>query len=324
MVGVDLSEGPIHIKRYDPAKGGTSKSAKLNTISTNMLWRLANAFLAGHPLNVDRVFASSYNTRSALESLLAHTPQFYWCNPGRIELTGTASPKQKPGHKHLLWLPDKPHRPATLVKTDTNIVISELPIAEAVYEALEIGEPAREFSIQLQRRHAQMQVALMIIGQSLGFRTWIARNDRGISYQGRRLAEFEGVTQRLHSEQILSAYGEAATAAAYIDVIWFRNHRFMPAVIEIEDSTGVYSGLTRMTTLRNLLPPIQTRWVIAAPDTDRSKVIAAANETQFRDLNALYFPYSAVEELFSLCQRRKLRGVSEEFLDCFMERCVAN
>lgn len=44
-----------------------------------------------------------------LESLLAHTPTFYVTHPGRIE-TIDKSQKIKHGHKHLLWLPNNPHR----------------------------------------------------------------------------------------------------------------------------------------------------------------------------------------------------------------------
>lgn len=43
-------------------------------------------------------------------------------------------------------------------------------------------------------------------------------------------------------------YSNAAKAALLIDVVWFRNARFTPAVIEIEHTTGVTSGLTRMQT----------------------------------------------------------------------------
>lgn len=39
----------------------------------------------------------------------------------------------------------------------------------------------------------------------------------------------------------------------------------------------------------------------------------------FASLNIRYFPYSAVEELYVISQRRKLRGITEEFLDCYME-----
>jgi type II restriction enzyme len=42
-----------------------------------MLWRLANAIQEDAPINLDRVLGASYNSRSVIESLLAHTPQFY-------------------------------------------------------------------------------------------------------------------------------------------------------------------------------------------------------------------------------------------------------
>ena len=97
----------------------------------------------------------------------------------------------------------------------------------------------------------------------------------------------------------------------------------MPAVIEIEHTTGVRSGLTRMKNLQDMLPRYDdTRWVIAAPDEDRNDVLAKCNAPQFRSLNAKFFPYSAIEELYLLCQRRKIRGVSDEFLDSYMEPCL--
>jgi type II restriction enzyme len=53
-------------------------------------------------------------------------------------------------------------------------------------------------------------------------------------------------------------------------------------------------------------------------------VMREAAKSQFRELNTQYFPYSAVDELYALCQRRKLnnRAVNEEFLDCYMESCL--
>lgn len=54
----------------------------------------------------------------------------------------------------------------------------------------------------------------------------------------------------------------------------------------------------------------------------REKVAREAEKPRFRDLDTRFFPYSAVEELFAICERRKLRGVTEEFLDCYMEPCL--
>lgn len=93
----------------------------------------------------------------------------------------------------------------------------------------------------------------------------------------------------------------------------------MPAVMEIEHSTGVTSGLTRMRGLYDVLPSFPTRYVVVAADEDRDKVLRETNRPQFRPLNARFFPYSAVEELYYLCEKREIRGVTEQFLDCFME-----
>ena len=92
--------------------------------------------------------------------------------------------------------------------------------------------------------------------------------------------------------------------------------------MEVEHTTGVTSGLTRMLNFANKIPPIKTRYVIVAPDEDRDHVIQEANKSIFQELDARYFPYSAVEELFAICQKRHLRGVTEEFLDCYMEPVV--
>lgn len=321
---IQQPEGPVSIRRYDPAKGQTPENSKVESISSQMLWRLANSLTNGKPVHIDRVFGGSYNTRSVLESLLAHTPQFYWCRPKRIEVINKNA-KAKDGHKHLIYLPNEPHENAILAFKEVDIQISEITV-DAVYEGLKLETlpPNTEMTIEQSRRHAQIQIALVLIGKQLGFRTWVAQNDRGIEYAGKRIAEFDGVVDRLNSEQVLSAYPDAINAAKLIDCIWFRNGRMMPAVMEIEHSTGVTSGLTRMKGFYDSGPALRDiRWTIVAPDDDRQKVFDQANREQFRDLDTKFFPYSAVEELYSLCERRKIAGVTDKFLDCFMEDCVA-
>lgn len=317
-------EGPIIIKRYNPTKQQKREEAKPATISANLIWRLANAINEGVPVNIDRVVGASYNTRAVLESLLAYTPQFYFCYPGRIQANASKR-KQKTGHKHLLWLPNDPHEPGKLTKKETDIVISEIPTVEAIYEAIVLPDAQIEtgMNIEIARRHAQIQIALVEIGKQLGFRTWVAQNDRGIKYKDQRLGEMEGVVARLDDIRLLESWQEARSAANLIDCIWFKNARLMPAVIEIEHSTRVRSGLSRMKNFQDKFTPFPTRWVIAAPDEDRSLVMRECNLEQFGSLNARYFPYSAVEELYYLCQKRKIRGVTEEFLDCYMEPCLS-
>lgn len=317
---VDLPEGPIHIKRCNPSKGETFDSKKAVPISSQMIWRLANAITPNQPINVDRILGASYNTRSVLESLLAHTPQFYFCYPGRIESINSNTAIKR-GHKHLIWRPDSPHDSGVVQETHTDIVISEVPTLEAFYDSLVLPSEMEiePIDIDIKRRHAQIQIALYFIGKQLGFRTWIAQNDKGILYQNKRIGEFDGVISRLDDEALIKSHRDAIKAALLIDCIWFKNGRLMPAVMEIEHSTGVTSGLTRMKTFFDKFPPFPTRYVIVAPDELRLKVVQEANKPQFSDLQTKFFPYSSVEELYALCQKRKLRGVTEDFLDCYME-----
>jgi len=323
---VDMPEGPIIIKRFDPSKGKLEKNAKEESISTNLIWRVANAIQEDVPINIDRVLGASYNTRSVFETLLAHTPCFHITKPGRIEITASISEIKK-GHKHIVWLPNQPHKLGIINEIQTEKVISEIPTQDVIYESLIIpvgysfaGEPnPAQFDIEMQRRHAQIQVALVLIGMQLGYRTWIAQNDKGLIYNNKKLGEMDSVIVSLKDEKLLSAHEDAIKAALLIDCIWFKNSRLMPAVMEIECTTGINSGLSRMKNFYDKFPPFPTRFVVVAPDTDRSKVINECSKKQFTDLKPKYFPFSAVEELYSLCQKRKIKGITEEFLDCYME-----
>ena len=323
IMRVDIPEGPIYIKRWNPSKGETPDSKHEDSISTEMIWRVANALFDGQPINIDRVLGGSYNTRSVLESLIAHTPQFYYCYPGRIQDIAGYTHIER-GHKHIIWLPNNPHKNARLSPIDIEIAISEIPTSAAVYDSLILPDNMDfgGMDIDVARRHTQIQIALYLIGLQLKYRTWIARNDIGILYQGKPLIEQDGIVVSLHNEKLVGTFDGAVEAGMFIDCIWFQNATLLPAVMEIEHTTGVTSGLTRMLNFKKRIPPLMTRYVIVAPDEDRESVISEGNKPIFRELNIRYFPYSAVEELFVICQRRKLRGITEEFLDCYMEPVI--
>lgn len=320
LVHVQLPEGPIVFKRVR-SQDESIGICKEETISTNMIWRIANAFSPNQPINFDRVLGASYNSRSVLESLVAHTSQFYYCYPGRIEEAMSKS-VVKMGHKHMMWVPEKPHELGSLCEIKTEIIISEIPNLDVFYDALVLPEANNDIDIDVQRRHAQIQIALYMIGKQLDFRTWIAQNDKGIIYKNKRLGEMDGIISSLKDEKLVTAFDEAIRAASFIDCIWFKNGRLMPAILEVEHTTGITSGLTRMKNLYDVLPKYETRYVIVAPDIEREKVVNEANKPMFRDLNARFFPYSSVEELYSLCQRRKIQGVTDTFLDSFIEKVV--
>ena len=324
---VSLPAGPIQIKRWDPQKGGTIVGSNVESISSEMIWRVANAVNIGEPINLDRILGASYNTRSVLETLMALTPEFYYCYPGRIkDIDGHSTIEH--GHKHLIWLPDTPHKQGILTEKEVpNMAISEIPLQSVTYDNLILPDNVSfgdDMNIEVVRRHTQIQIALYLIGLQLGYRTWIAQNDKGIIYKEKPLIEHQNIITTLSSENIISAFPGAEPSARFIDCIWFENHRFMPAVMEVEHTTGVTSGLTRMKGLQDAMPAFNTRYVIVAPDNNREKVVEEANRKQFRSLDALYFSYSSVEELYYICTHRNLHGVNQDFLDCYMEKvCVS-
>lgn len=319
IADVVYPEGPIYLER----KSGDKISE--TQLSSAMLRRVANYLEEGIPMNLDRVLGASYNTRSALESLMAHTPEFYWCLPGRIEKTETGEVVKR-GHKHLIWLPKSPHRAGVMAEhaLANQMAISELPVQTIVYEALSFPEAGLSAAdIDEKRRHIQIQILLAYIGCHLGFRTWIANNDRNHLVQGKRISDIEGVIESLKGEKVLQSYSEAIRDALLIDCIWFKNGRLMPAVIEVEHSTGVTSGLTRMKRFQDSGPALaDIRWVIAGPDESRAEVIRKSTVPQFESLKTKFFPYSAIEELYDLCRRRRVSNdsITEKFLDGFMER----
>lgn len=300
----------------------------MESISSEMIWRVANAVNSRELINLDRILGASYNTRSVLETLMAYTPEFYYCYPGRIkDIDGHSTIEH--GHKHLIWLPDEPHQKGVLTEKEVpNMAISEIPLKSVTYDNLILPDNMSlggEMDIDIIRRHTQIQVALYLIGLQLGYRTWIAQNDKGIIYNDKPLIEHPNIISKLtDDENIISSQKNAEQEALFIDCIWFQNHRFMPAVMEVEHTTGVTSGLTRMKGLQDAIPSINTRYVIVAPDDDREKVVEEANRPQFLSLDARYFSYSSVEELYYICTHRNLHGVTQEFLDCYMEKVCLN
>lgn len=309
---VTLPIGPIVIRRVDNRKTQSSRSP-LQSISSSMILRYANAFTVGKPVNIDRTLGASYNTRSALETLLGYTPEFHFCKPNRIEVSQSTT-TIKEGHKHLIWLPDQPHEPETHNTVDTDIIISELMGSNAYLEsASEYVSSIDNSSLSQQelRMHAQMQVALVDIGNSFKFRTHVAKNDRCIKIGDSFLSERAGVVRELSKEKLFENFPDATKAAELIDCIWLGNCTKIPAVIEVEYTTGVKSGLARMQNYKhNHLSLAETRFVIAAPDEQREKVLTQIHSSNYSNLSAQYLPFSAIHQLYSLHQNNRLQKVN--------------
>ena len=89
------------------------------------------------------------------------------------------------------------------------MAISEIPMQSVTYDNLIL--PAHMMSddkldIEVVRRHTQIQIALYLIGLQLGYRTWIAQNDKGILFKNKPLLEQPGIISSLRDINIIAAF----------------------------------------------------------------------------------------------------------------------
>ena len=315
-------EGPIKFKRWDSRQ--SEDTASHGGISTNQLVIVSSVFSGkpNYPIHFDRLFSAGGNSRAALETLLAYTPNFFICYPQKTNpYTGNSEAKLK----HIMWCPDNEHPWGQMQEKPYDQIISEVELGIDFGDiTVTPGMLDEEFnSIEAKKTHTQMQVALVKIGGALNFRTWIARNDRSISIGDTKLGNLDGVIPSLDNVQILFN-PEIKHAASLIDCIWFTNDfKYIPAVIEVEHSTGVTSGLTRMLKFRETIPSISTTYTVVAPNDLRNKVVTEANNLAFRSIRPHFMPYSTVRELYGLIQRYPLANLMPRtFIEPFMENVV--
>jgi type II restriction enzyme len=315
-------DGPIKFIRWDSQQ--SESNATPGGISVNQLGTVASVFSRSpnYPIHFDRLFSGGGNSRSALETLLACTPNFFISYPQKTNpYTGATEDKLK----HIMWCPGEAHRIGEIETKEYKQVISEVELDIDFGDiGVTPGMLSAEFdTIEAKKIHTQMQVALIRIGNALDFKTLIAKNDRSIPVENKHLGELEGVIQSLDEVRIL--YNEdSKKMASFIDCIWFSNDfKYMPAIIEIEHSTGVTSGLTRMLKFKEAIPALTTNYTVVAPNDMRNKVVSEANSTPFRILRTRYMAYSTVRELYGLIQRYKLSNVVQRtFIEPFLENIV--
>lgn len=314
-------EGPISFVRW--ASRSTEADANSGSISVNKIATAASVFAnrPNYPIHFDRLYSAGGNDRAALETLLANTPHFFICYPQRTNpYTGIT---QESPLKHLMWCPEKEHPWGETKKETYNQVITDFEL-EVNFSDINIAQSmlGQEFeSIEAKRTHTQIQIALIEIGRALDCNIWIAANDRSIPVKDTTLGGLPGVVQSL--DEINMLYTPALKkAASLIDCIWFSQELdFISAVIEVEHSTGVMSGLERMLSFKNLIRNLSTNFVIVASDDQRNKVVKEVSKPHFRDLKAKFLPYSNIRVLYGLIQHYALSKVVDyNFINPFMEQ----
>lgn len=126
---------------------------------------------------------------------------------------------------------------------------------------------AEQHSSEPATRHTEIQHELLKLGGELGFEVWVARNDRGRSYNGQTLGALPGILDELPTQ-----FNDPTTRTIeLIDVLWLKGNSFV-AAFEIESTTSIYSGLLRMSDLLALQPNLALQLYLVAPEERKAKV----------------------------------------------------
>ena len=323
IIDVNQPEGPVYFKRKAINSNKSWKDTKIETISSNMLWRVIKPLSSGKPVQIDRVLGASYNSRSALEAMIAHTPNFFLCHPKRITEINSKQVIFEKVHKHLIFK-ETGHAAGKIEYCNYNGFIAEAQSEELYIEATNINSDKDEANKikdpSIKRIHSQMQVWLSDVAKWLKLRPWIAVQDHGISINGQNLLNTPGMVTNLFNEPAISNYQQAVTIAKNIDCIWFNGG--IPCAFEVEHTTGITPGLDRMGKLQSILPFIKTDYVIVAPDQDRQEVFKKASYSQFNNMDLWYLPYSSLSEMCLFTKKHQNRldfNQHQNFLRTFME-----
>ena len=172
---------------------------------------------------------------------------------------------------------------------DAATFADRLRAARAAAAAL---SPAEMRTEKDEASHSEVQSWLRDLGHALGYRVWIAANDRGRLHNGRPLGE--GCLDAL-PPVLTSAPG--AEAVRLIDVLWLRTDSDrVAAAFEVEHSTSIYSGIVRMLDLAlgHADPHAEGGLFLVAPETREAEVRAQLARPAFAriaDLKIGWLPY---------------------------------
>lgn len=170
--------------------------------------------------------------------------------------------------------------------------------------------------------HKEIQYRLLKLGADLGLRVWAPLNDRNCRWGSRWLTSVPGLLDTLPHPFTPAV----ARTVEFIDVLWADEQSGIVAAFEVEHTSTVYSGLLRMCDLLTLLPAVQHKLYLVAPDERLEEFRRQVRRPTFAkrkprlDELCRFVPYSA---LVAAVERHAgvIRHLRPDFLDTLAVAC---
>lgn len=130
--------------------------------------------------------------------------------------------------------------------------------------------------------HVEMQGLLMQLGHALGYGVHPAKGDGRRLFRGVPLARMPGAVTDTPSWWPIDARTRGEVAR--VDVLWLNDRDYIYAAFEVENSTKVLPGLTRMSEINRFQPHVPK--IILAPT--QTEVQAVLNKPLFQERRGEY------------------------------------
>lgn len=168
-----------------------------------------------------------------------------------------------------------------------------------------------------EKQSIKIQALIAKIGDKMGFKIWIPRNDRAhiLNVWNVQEAKLLNVLPLNYDDVTLKTIEQ-------IDVLWLRGRSIVRA-FEVEHSTSIYSGILRMADLLALQPNMKIKLHIVAPTDRKEKVFQEIQRPVFSLLEmeplSEMCTFISYESLNELAEQRHLPHFSDSVLEDYEE-----
>jgi len=168
-----------------------------------------------------------------------------------------------------------------------------------------------------ERESIRVQAKLAEIGEKLGLKIWLPRNDRG------KVQEFWRPKENVLLDELPFSFDDVTLRTIKnIDLLWIRRRTIIRA-FEVEGTTSIYSGILRMADLLSLLPNIEINIHLVAPADRRNEVFKQISRPVFAVMEkgplSELCSYISYDSIYELAKEKRLEYMTDSILDEYSE-----
>ncbi|MBJ6363685.1 hypothetical protein ACFOQM_20880 [Paenibacillus sp. GCM10012307] len=145
--------------------------------------------------------------------------------------------------------------------------------------------------------HSEMQYYLAKLGQSLGYKVWVARNDHKRQWNGVRIGEFS-----MKELQLPHLPPAVYDTVSLIDILWIDDENKIIGGFEVEKSTSIYSGILRLNDLSLSIEEEVSHFYLVAPENREKEIKAQLLRPSFQTAGSLSIAYILFKDLRCDCE----------------------